>query len=142
MAVTFDGPNKLIIVDFGITELDAKIDIYSDWKEWMQVSDNSKFLQALSTTGGDPVVPGTLDVAPYFFLTNSWKLRPHEADHELLIVGNLYGESGADMFVPTLGGYTVSVQVERSVNSLQVTTGGSSGGITVGQLVAVLEGLR
>jgi hypothetical protein len=33
--VTFDGPNRLIIVNDGETELEAERDIYSAWKRWM-----------------------------------------------------------------------------------------------------------
>ena len=120
---TIDGPNKLFIANFGVIELDVQIDIYSDWKEWLQISDNSKFLEAVRTVGGDPISV-TISVAPYFFLTNGWKIRPHEADHELTVLGNLYGDSGADMFVPTLGDYTVAILVERSASSLEVDTGG------------------
>ena len=32
-SVTFDGPNKLIKVNQGITFLDVDVDIYSNWKE-------------------------------------------------------------------------------------------------------------
>ena len=34
--VTFDGPNKIIIVNEGVTELDFREDVYSNWKEWLK----------------------------------------------------------------------------------------------------------
>lgn len=130
MAVTFDGPNKLIIVDNLVTSLDAQVDLYSDWKEWVITEDNAKYLQAFRTVAGDPV-SGTQVVSPYFFITNGWLIRPYEGDHVLSIVGNLYGDDqggGAqDIITPTLGAYTVNVLIERSVNSLTTTVSGGGG---------------
>lgn len=116
--VTFDGPNALIIVDFGITTVDAQIDLYSDWKEWIQVSDNSKFYQAFRTIGGDPL-GNNVFVGAYFFLQNqppnNWQIRPHEDDHELTIVGNIFAENPLlPVFVPTVGNFTVSTRLSTS----------------------------
>lgn len=130
--VTFDGPNKLIIVDNGVTELDATVDLYSDWKEWMLTSgsDNAKYLPAFRTTGGDEL-PGGQFISGYFFLTNGWRIRPYEGDHGLTIVGNLFVDGGGNPFVPTLGDYTVMVNVQTSSNSLtSVVSSGSGAGLT------------
>ena len=70
----FDGPNKLIIVSDGVTELDIKQDVYSDWKEWVQYGDNSKFLAAIRSTGGDPIAGTTTFTGDVYFLINGWKL--------------------------------------------------------------------
>ena len=123
MKVSIDGVNKLIVVNGGITSLDTQIDLYSDWKEWMQTEDNAKFLPAFRTTGGD-LLPGGLGSGAYFFLRNDfgWRIRPQEADHELIIMGNLYPQDSAyPMFVPTLGEFTVALQLERS-NLTQVSS--------------------
>ena len=61
--VTFDGPNKLIIVNPGIVELDVQVDIYSDWKEWAATGDNLKYPPALRTIGGDPAKVRVADLA-------------------------------------------------------------------------------
>lgn len=122
--VTFDGPNKLIIVDYGVTELDVRADLYSDWKEWMLLSDNSKYLPAFRTVGGDPTKAGEA-ISPYYFLLNGWLIRPHEDDHELFIDGNLYGDEGADLITPTLGAYTVLVTIDRSVNAITIEVEGT-----------------
>jgi len=53
MKITFDGGNKLIIVNNGETSLDVGLDLYSAWKEWMLLSDNSKYPIAFSAIGGD-----------------------------------------------------------------------------------------
>jgi hypothetical protein len=131
--VTFDGPNKLIIVDNGVTDLDAKIDLYSDWKEWVLTSgsDHAKYLPAFRTTGGDEL-PGSQFISGYFFLTNGWRIRPYEGDHGLTVLGNLFVDGGGNPFVPTLGDYTVMVNVQTSSNSLTsvVSSGSDVGGLT------------
>jgi len=127
--VTFDGPNKLIIVDNSVTSLDAKVDLYSDWKEWVVTagSDNAKFLPAFRTTGGDEL-PGGQYVSGYYFLTNGWRIRPYEGDHGLTVAGNLFVDGGGNPFVPTLGDYTVLVNLQTSANSLTTVISGSDGG--------------
>ena len=126
--VTFDGTARLIIVNTGITELDAK-DVYSWWKQWVigegygYPSHNANWLPAFSTTGGDPV-SATTSVSAYFFLINGWRIRSWEGDHFLRIIGNLYAEGGVDSpIVPTLGDYNVLVRSEVSPQSQTVTTG-------------------
>lgn len=134
-SVTFDGPNKLIIVDNGITDLDAKVDLYSDWKEWVITSgsDNGKYLPAFRSTGGDEL-PGGQFVSGYFFLTNGWRIRPYEGDHQLTVLGNLFVDGGGNPFIPTLGDYTVLVNLQTSSASITsvVTTGSDLevGGLT------------
>ena len=74
MDVAFDGPNRLIIVQSGINTIDIT-DVYSRWKDWVQVSDNSKYFKAFSVVGGDPTVSGQY-ITPYYYLQNS--AFPHE----------------------------------------------------------------
>lgn len=124
MSYTFDGTNKLIIINS--TSAFTAADLYSRWKDWVQTSDNSKYVQAMRSIAGDPIGPG-LAVAPYIFLntTDGWRIRPSEANHELNITGNLYSEDASlSMFVPTLGGYMVNVIIERSSAAIAVTVGG------------------
>jgi len=126
MNVTFNGGSKLIIVDDSITDLDVEIDLYSDWKEWKVLNDNSKYLPAIRTVGGDPTT-GAKSVAPYFFLTNGWKIRPHEADHTLTIAGNLFVDNpetyGNNIIVPTLGEYTVMENLSTTSDAIAVQSG-------------------
>ena len=124
--VSFDGPNKLIIVNNGITELDAKIDLYSDWKEWVLQNDNAKYLPAFLVIGGEPVGPGEY-AGSTFFVINNWKLRPFEASHSLKIIGNIVGENGTDFIIPTIGSYTVSIQYKFSSLAQGVDTSGTPG---------------
>ena len=126
--VTFDGLNKLIIVNNGETELEAEGDIYSSWKRWEvnTKQDNAKWLQALRTIGGDPI-GGTQTVSPYFFLMNGWRLRPYEATHGLVIVGNLFVEEGGSPFVATVGNFNVLVELQTSSKSITDTITVSAG---------------
>ena len=66
--VSFDGVNRLIIAVSGTITLDTA-NIYSRWKEWVAIEDNSKFLNAFSVVGGDPTVTGQF-MTSYFFLEN------------------------------------------------------------------------
>jgi len=86
---TFNGVSKFISISSGVTIVDVQ-DMYSRWKEWTQLSDNSKYLQALRTFGGDPTIAGQF--APrYYFLQNGWRVFVDTG--ELLSVGtNLYTE--------------------------------------------------
>lgn len=70
--VTFDGLNKLIIVNEATVELDIKTDVYSAWKEWVSVRDHGKFLPAIRSVGGDPVGGGSFS-GDIYFLQNGWK---------------------------------------------------------------------
>ena len=112
-AVTFDGPNKLIIVNEGITDLDFRTDVYSNWKEWSLARDNSKFLAAISVVGGDPL-PGARILGSTFFLENGWRLRSWEGDHILTIVGNIFTREGEDPVLPPLGDFKVTVNFSTS----------------------------
>ena len=124
--VTFNGVNKLIIVNDGITGLDVMVDLYSDWKEWLKTGGNAKYLPAMRTVGGDPTT-GVKKVAPYFFLTNGWKIRAYEGDHTLLIEGNLFvdepGTYGYNLTVPTLGDFTVTVNLSTTSDAILIAGG-------------------
>lgn len=112
--VTFDGPNKLILVNFGEIALDVTDDIYSNWKEWMLQRDNSKFLQALSPTGGDPI-DAVRSLGRTFFLENGWRVRSWSGNHTLNVTGNLFTrEPGQSPYVAALGGFNVGIINERS----------------------------
>jgi len=145
--VGFHGDTRLIAInegDFG-HDLDAKIDLYSDWKEWVLTDDNSKYAPAFRTIGGDPL-GGVLSAGAYFFLQNQdgWRIRPHEDDHQLRITGNLYAEDPDQaMFVPSLGGYTITIALERSSLTQVVSVDGGTGVAPTAEEIAdvVLEEL-
>jgi len=105
--VTFDGPNKLIICDAGTTSLNVKA-MYSMWKEWMLLSDNSKYAQAFRVVGGDPTIGNNI-ITPYFFLLNGWKIRPQEANHTLKVDGILLTDDSSEAFTDTIGTYRIGI---------------------------------
>lgn len=72
-SVTFDGVNKLITVNDGVTNLSIKINVYSDWKEWIALQDYAKFLPAIRAIGGDPTTSGQR-AGDIYFLINGWRL--------------------------------------------------------------------
>jgi len=107
----FDGNNLRIILPAGITNIDVEADLYSQWKEWVKLSDNAKFPPAFRTIGGDPLTPG-IDAGAYFFIQNQdgWRIRPAEEDATVFLNGNLAPEDSAlDIVVPTLGNFRVLV---------------------------------
>lgn len=122
MAFTFDGPNKLIILTSGTTSF-TLVEAYSRWKEWVLLSDNSKYLEAFTVIGGDPL-PGGNFLGSTFFVENGWKIRPQEANHTLVVTGNLYDRAGGSPFVNTTGAF--NVRIESRVSNLVdlIATGG------------------
>jgi hypothetical protein len=89
--VTFDGPNKLILVNEEVLLLDVQNDIYSNWKEWSLQRDNLKFLRALTPVGGDPIT-NEISIGDSYFLENGWRIQPYQAYNGYLleVVGNIY----------------------------------------------------
>jgi hypothetical protein len=84
---TFSGDVKRIYISSGVTDVDVQ-DMYSRWKNWTQISDNSKYVQAFRTFGGDPTIAGQF--APrYFFLTNGWRVVV-DNDNDVNFGTNLY----------------------------------------------------
>lgn len=136
MGYTFDGTTKIITLTTGTTSLDVQ-DLYSRWKDWVETSDNSKYPNAFTVVGGDPVdIANGIYVTSYYFLDNGWKVRPQEANHKLRVSnGVLLSIDGTDPFVQTLGSYNVMVQYSQPVRTeTVVTSGGGGGGATPAQI--------
>lgn len=133
--VSFDGINKLILVNEPVTQITVLNDIYSNWKEWSMVRDNGKFLQALSAIGGDPIT-STSAVGTTFFLENGWRIRPWNGDYILTINGNIFTrEEGDDPFVqPTNKESAVTINLFRSNLVDTVTLGDVLQGTKVDEL--------
>jgi hypothetical protein len=93
--VTFDGINKIIYVNPGETNIDVQVDLYSSWKEWLQLEDYMKFIKAFDTVGGEPTINNEFLDATYFFI-NGWRLKPAPGSYTLNVNGNLYDVAGDD----------------------------------------------
>jgi hypothetical protein len=130
MAITFDGPTKIITLTSGTTSLDV-VDLYSRWKDWV-ASGNANFLSAFDVVGGNSIdaISGT-SVPLYAFLTNGWRLRPQEASHTLNVFGGvLLVAGGGDPFINPVGNYVVRINYQQPVQAITVSTGGGAGGLT------------
>lgn len=115
--VVFDGLNKLIYVNEGVTELDVKIDIYSAWKEWVLNSPEYPYTatwkEAISVIGGEPL-NDTLNVGSTFFLENGWRIQPYSSStpYTLSINGNIFTREAGEN--PALFAEGASVTFTRS----------------------------
>lgn len=117
MPYTFDGPNRLVILDSSSLSVE---DMYSRWVDWVATSDNAKFLMAIRCVGGDPI-SSVKKLGVTFFMTNGWRIRPMEATHRLAVLGNLFTDPAGDSpFVSTVGSF--NVMIESSVSSLVDST--------------------
>lgn len=134
---TFDGENRLIILDVGVIEFTVA-DLYSRWKEWTQTLDNSKWVNAFEETiGGNPLGSGLL-LNGYYFLTNGWQIRPQEADHDLSVIGDLYPvPDTAELFTDTLGSFNVRIELQRS--SATLVASGGAGAIDTATMNAIAQ---
>jgi len=127
VAIEFDGPNKRINLTTGTITLNV-VDLWSRWVDWVATDDNSKYLPAFSTTGGDDIdVSAGTSIPIYAFLQNGWRVKPQEASHTLSVPGGiLLVEGGGDPFVNTNGSYVIRINYSQPVQAITVATGGST----------------
>lgn len=125
MGYSFDGSKKIISLTSGTTTLDVK-DLYSRWKDWVILGDNSKWETAFNASGGDPIDPTAGTYVPlYAFLLNGWKIKPQESNHTLNVTnGVLLVYGGGDPFTDTDGSYIVRINYQQPVQAITVATGG------------------
>lgn len=124
---TFYGAARIIQVeDIGDHDFTAQ-EVYSRWKDWVQIGDNSKFEVAFRSVAGDPI-SASQAISPYVFLNTpaGWRIRAHDGDHEMHVTGNLYSEDPLlSMFVSPLDGATVTITIDRSSASITTIVSGS-----------------
>lgn len=126
MAISFDPTSKRIILD---SFLVSATEIYSRWVDWAQLSDNAKYGLVVRSLGGDDL-GGGLNIPPYYFLQNGWRVRPQEAHGLTTITGNLFVEGGGAPVVATLGAFNSSVQYTVPVQAQAFETGNQPGSFT------------
>lgn len=129
--VTFDGVNKLILINKDETQLDVQQDIYSAWKQWAITETNLKYLNPIRTVGGEPTVAGQrLDVT--YFLINGWKIKPYSGTYDLTIIGNIFDVDGGSIKVPAdvniNNPNNITINTNTSVIVRQVDAGSASSG--------------
>lgn len=118
--MTFDGINKLILLDSAALGLP---DLYSRWKDWAATGSNSRYAVAFKTVGGDiPAIP------LYLFLENGWRVKPMSANHTLTVNdGVLEVTGGGDPFVDPAGSYIVRIVRQAPGIAIGYSTTGISG---------------
>jgi len=138
--VAFDGANRNIYINEGITTLDVKSDLYSAWKEWSQFSTESPlpvvWPKAFTAVGGDPITDDR-DLGVTYFLENGWRIQPFASknSYTLTIEGNLYTrEAGETPFYFAEG---VSVSLVRSNIVDLITIEAASVAITPDDVAAI-----
>ena len=93
----------------------------------------------MRTIGGDPTIQEKT-VAPYFFLTNGWKIKPYSWTHTLNIIGNLFVDEpevyGSNIVVPCDGEYTVLVNLSTTSDASRITVGS---GVLQSDIEAIAE---
>jgi len=118
--LTYDTSAKLFILNSGVTSLDVKVDLYSDAKEdWKDNATLNKLKFPIVAVGGQDIGGGQT-ISPYYILRYGWKIRPHEADHELVVTGNVITDDASDPFVNTVGSYNVRIKYVVSSNSISI----------------------
>jgi hypothetical protein len=125
LKVTFDGENKLIIINDGVTDLDVETDVYSQWKNWALERDHLKWEGAMRSTGGDPL-PGGDFLGGTFFLTNGWRILVTEGVDNINVVGNIYTEEGDPVFQTEEGVQLVTSTVSNLIDKPDLGTKNSS----------------
>lgn len=121
--VTFDGENRIIRVNEGVTELDIKSDIYSDWKEWVKaMPDNAVWLPACRSVGGDPTVSGQT-AGDIYFLINNWKLYIDLT--KVKVTGVLFSDNFDSAYFDNSGTIQFPAQVSSLVSGITASSEGS-----------------
>jgi hypothetical protein len=125
MAITFDGPSKIIQLDGAVQE--SIQNIYSRWVDWFATGTNSRFLPAFRTIGDPGGIEG-YNIPVIAFLLNGWLIRPLAGVYELRLTGGiLVGPGGTSGFVPTDSLRVISSQpVEAFAYDINGTTGPTS----------------
>lgn len=120
----FDGINKFITLP-DIGEFDAQVNLYSAWKEWVQLGDNAKFLPAFDTTGGDQV-GADQEIAPYFFCRNDlgWRIKMPSANGEIVLAGNLFPRDPSQSLFLATAGFDAFLRLEVSTRAVVITADG------------------
>jgi len=125
MAISFDGTTKIISLS---TETTLSVrELWSRWVDWLLTDDNSKFLPAFESVGGNDIdVSAGTKIPIYAFLVNNWKVKPKEASHTLNVTdGILLVSGGGDPFQNTNGSYIVRINYQQPVQAITVSTGGT-----------------
>lgn len=140
MGYVINGATKTISLTAGTTAVSVR-DIWSRWVDWFVQGDNSKYLPALDTVGGNDIDAGAGTKVPiYAFLKNGWKIKPQEANHTLNVTdGILLVDGGGDPFINTTGSFIVRVNYQQPVQAISFS---STGGGATGEYDTILNQIK
>lgn len=99
--------NDLIHLDW---DVDGWSDAVEDWEASVVKRGHTFPIVAI---GGQTTSGGKLGST--FLLRSPWQIKPYEADHEMIVEGNLFHEDAVTRLVlPTIGEFTVTVNMQTS----------------------------
>ena len=121
----FDPAQRLMIEPpgSGNTQFDFQRDVYSAWVRAVQGGQLLGYDTAILTEGGTPIGATGLFTGTTFILTNGWKIRGADHDHQLFLNGNIYSDDGV-VSSPNPS-FSVEVFISSSVNAQGISTGGA-----------------
>lgn len=117
-------PNSRIIV-FEAQEVSAT-EIYAAWEDWVLLSDNAKYPQAMRAFGGDDTSTGQRAPQYYFFM-NGWHGRVMEANGTTNVTGLLYTEDGSKPVLDPVGNYKTNINYEKPLLAVAYDSSGNAG---------------
>jgi hypothetical protein len=142
----FDGPNLKIHIDplavinktvtFSINEL------WSEWQDWIEIADNSKYPFALRTAGGDPIGGGQY-VGTFLFFRNDlgWRGVPPPVDGVTIIVdGSFFGENPTLPVMENIPGQETDLIINRSALTMAIETGGGTATVDAQEIAQAVWG--
>lgn len=123
--VTFDGANRIIFVNDGVTDLEIKSEVYSAWKEWVSSTpDNATWAPAIRSIGGDPTV-GSQKAGDIYFLQNNWKLYLDIT--KVKVTGALFSDNFTTAYHDLQGSQIFPAEVASLVTTQEVSSSSSAG---------------
>lgn len=134
--MTFDWPNNIIDIDWSMTSVDIRHDLYSAWKDWV-IAWNPQYPHAFEVSGGDDI--GWWKFSPsYFFLVNGWKVRLPVGTWVVTFSFNLFTR---DWSSPYISGNTRK-QIYAEVNSWTTVNISGGGGLTTEQNILLANTVK
>lgn len=117
---TYDTANRRIILNAGVTELEAKSEFYSAAKyDWLTDDSLNKFRFPILSIGGQGIGSGKT-ISPYYSLAYGWRLQFPMADMTVNILGNIITVEGDSPLVDSPGSYHHVAQYTVSADSQTV----------------------
>lgn len=84
----FDGPNLTVHILDGVTDIDVKTELYSDYSDWYNSANNARFVLGMEAVGNIPI-SDIQNTAEFFFFINGWKLS-HTSGVKVSVSTNLF----------------------------------------------------